>query len=158
MGYNKNEHALSQEGIPTNHPLRIKWLPEAATPVCNALGKGPAHRQFSGHGCWWVDRMREQRSRPAIGLHRSGTGVRKDSEGSGKALQGTSLHPIKHCLVSITGTQRNFQQSQTPDIHISLQEGILTQQSQHKHRAISCIIEILPSAPKLEAEHWKPNE
>ena len=154
-GYNKNEHALSQEGIPTNHLLRIKRLPEA-TPVCNALGKGPAHRQFSGHGGW--DSMREQRSRPEIRLHRPGNGVRQDSGGSGEALQGTSLHPIKRYLVSITGTQRNFQQSQTLDFNISLQESILTQQSQHKHRTISCIIEILPSAPKLEAEHWKPNE
>lgn len=51
VDYNKNEHALSQEGIPTNHPLRIKRLPEA-TPVCNTLGKGPAHGQFSGHGGW----------------------------------------------------------------------------------------------------------
>lgn len=37
--------------------------------------------------------MREQRSRPEIGLHLPGTGVRKDSGGSGKALQGTSLSP-----------------------------------------------------------------
>lgn len=61
-GYNKNEHALSQEGIPTNHPLRIKRLPEA-TPVCNALGKGPAHRQFSGHEDWGLgqhERTEEQ--------------------------------------------------------------------------------------------------
>lgn len=109
-----------------------------------------------GVGGW--DSMREQRSRPAIRLHRPGTGVRKDSGGSGEALQGTSLHLVKYYLVSIIGIQRNFQRSQTLDFHISLQEGILTQQSHHKHRAISCIIEILPSAPKLEAEHWKPNE
>lgn len=54
--YNNNkktpEHALSQEGIPTDHTVGIKQLQEA-TPVCNALGKGPAHRQFSGHkGCF----------------------------------------------------------------------------------------------------------
>lgn len=45
--YNKNGHALSHAGIPTNHTVGIKRLPEA-TPVCNALGKGPAQRQFSG--------------------------------------------------------------------------------------------------------------
>lgn len=126
-GYNKNEHALSQEGIPTNHPLRIKRLPEA-TPVCNALGKGPAHGKFSGHGGW--DSKREQRSRPETGLHRPGTGVRKDSGGCGEALQGTSLHPIKHYLASITGTQRNFQQSQTLDFHIFLAGG-------HPHTAVT---------------------
>lgn len=45
--YNKNEHALSHEGIPTNHTAGFKQLQEA-TPVCNALGKEPAHREFSG--------------------------------------------------------------------------------------------------------------
>lgn len=48
----KTEHALSHEGIPTDHTAGIKQLQEA-TPVLNALGKGPACRQFSGHkgGC-----------------------------------------------------------------------------------------------------------
>lgn len=45
---NISKHALSHEGIPTDHTARIKQLQEA-TPVCDALGKGPAHRQFSGH-------------------------------------------------------------------------------------------------------------
>lgn len=43
----KTEHALSHEGIPTDHTAGIKQLQEA-TPVRNALGKGPACRQFSG--------------------------------------------------------------------------------------------------------------
>lgn len=121
-----------------------------------AKGELTGNSQVMGVGEWGS--MREQRSRSEIGWHLPGTGVRKDSGGSGEALKGTCLHPVKYYLVSITGTQRNFQQSQTLDYPISLQEGILTQQSQHKHRAISCIIEILPSAPELEAEHWKPNE
>lgn len=37
----KTEHALSHEGIPTDHTAGIKQLQEA-TPVRSALGKGPA--------------------------------------------------------------------------------------------------------------------
>lgn len=37
----KPEHALSHEGIPTDHTAGIKQLQEA-TPVRSALGKGPA--------------------------------------------------------------------------------------------------------------------
>lgn len=66
-------------------------------------------------------------------------------------------------LSQLQASPRNVQQSQTLEFHTSLLEGILTKQSQHKHKTISCIIEILPSALKLEAEHhqqsneWAPH-
>lgn len=75
----KPEHALSHEGIPTDHTAGIKQLQEA-TPVCNALGKEPAHRQFSGHkGCF------ENRGAGLeTELPRPGTGIRKHHRAGGR--------------------------------------------------------------------------
>lgn len=60
------------KGIPTNHTAGVKQLPEA-TPVCNVLGKGPIHRQFSGHegGC------EKRTAGPKLSCRVLGTGIKK---------------------------------------------------------------------------------